>query len=330
MDKRLKRKIKELKAQHYNDKQLLVYFENFAHEWKGYDFKKIEVFYYTDEKEKMVATRFCNDIVSIFSGKNKKQDIEKIISQITDTGIQKILTNYLNKNLDKIEFAFSAEGLEQMNENIVLYNNEKQHKPIYKVRLYEPKGNKFQIGFTGNKDKKYVVADAGTNLFFAVYQTEEGVRKYKTIPLEEIIMRMKQKIHPVNKIDEEGNKLLFHISPNDLVYLPTREECIDGNISIDNISTNRIYRFIDSSGTTANFVQDNIANVIYHLKKDEAERFCKNALIQDELGKGSPQSKNQKAITGEMIKEICIPIKVDRLGNVVELNGQKVKNPNSL
>ena len=25
----------------------------------------------------------------------------------------------------------------------------------------------------------------------------------------------------------------------------------------------------------------------------------------------------QRAITGEMIKEICIPIKVDRLGNII-------------
>jgi CRISPR-associated endonuclease Csn1 len=32
----------------------------------------------------------------------------------------------------------------------------------------------------------------------------------------------------------------------------------------------------------------------------------------------------ERAITGEMIKKICIPIKVDRLGNVVEIGGEKV------
>ena len=41
--------------------------------------------------------------------------------------------------------------------------------------------------------------------------------------------------------------------------------------------------------------------------------------IQNEYGKGSPQSKNQKSITGEMIKEICIPIKVDRLGHIIKI-----------
>lgn len=316
VDRRLKNKIKELKAKHYNDKQLLVYFKDYAYEWKGYDFNKIEVFYFTDEREKMVATRFLNDIVSIFSGKTKKQDIEKVISQITDTGIQKILTNYLNENLDRIEFAFSAEGLEQMNENIAKYNNGKQHKPIYKVRMTKTMGQKFPIGLSGNKNKKYVVADEGTNLFFAIYQTENGERKFQTIPLEEIIARMKEKLSPVNDIDEEGNKLLFHISPNDLVYLPTPDECTDEIISIENLSANRIYRFVDSSGTTANFVPDTIASVIYHLKKDEAERFCNGSTIQDELGKGSPQSKNQKAITGEMVKDICIPLSVNRIGEI--------------
>lgn len=315
-DKHLKNKIKDLIANHYNEKQLLAYFKDYAYEWKGYDFQKVKVFYYTDEKEMMVATRFCNDLVSVFSGKTKKQEVEKVIEQITDTGIQRILTNYLNENLEQIEYAFSAEGLEKMNENIATYNNGKQHKPVYKVRLFQPKGNKFQIGQTGNNSKKYVVADAGTNLFFAVYQTSEGDRKYRTIPLEEVVARMKQKLHPVNECDEEGNKLLFYISPNDMVYLPMPDELIDGHIEIEKIETNRVYKFVDSSGTTANFVPSIIANVIYHQKKDQAERFCKGDVIQDELGKGSPQSKNQKAITGEMVKDICVPLIVNRIGEI--------------
>ena len=313
VDKRLKKKIKDLIRHYYTEKQILIYFKNFAHEWKGYDFQKVEVFYYTDEKEMMVATRFCNDLVSLFAKKTKKNEIEKIILQITDTGIQQILTNYLNANLEQLEYAFSAEGLEMLNDNISIYNNGKQHKPIYKVRLFQAKGNKFPIGYKGNKSKKYVVADAGTNLFFAVYLTNDGCRKYETIPLEEVIARMKQKLHPVKEFDKDGNRLLFYLSPNDLVYLPTPDECIEGNISIDKISTNRIYKFVDSSGTTANFVQNNIAAVIYHLKKDEAILFC-NGAIQDELGQGSPQSKNQKAISGEMIKDICIPLTINRLG----------------
>lgn len=316
VDRSLKKKIKELIDAHFNERQLLTYFKDYAYEWKGYDFRKVKVFYFTDEKEIMVATRFCNDLVSVFSGKSKKQDVEKTIEQITDTGIQKILTNYLHDNLDQIEFAFSAEGLEKMNDNIVAYNNGKQHKPIYKVRLFEPKGKKFQIGQSGNNSKKYVVAADGTNLFFAVYKNKDGNRKYKTIPLEEVVARMKLKLHPVSDADEEENKLLFYISPNDMVYLPTPDELANGHINLESIDANRVYRFIDSSGTTANFVPAKIAKVIYHQKKDQAERFCNGTIIQDELGKGSPQSKNQKAITGEMVKDSCIPLIVNRIGEI--------------
>ena len=46
--------------------------------------------------------------------------------------------------------------------------------------------------------------------------------------------------------------------------------------------------------------------------------------IQNEIGLGSRPSKSQSAITGEMIKETCIPIKVDRLGNIKEIGGRRL------
>src|SRR5690606_809285 len=52
---------------------------------------------------------------------------EKIIGSITDTGIQKILLNYLKAKGGKPELAFSPEGIEEMNQNIALYNDGKQH-----------------------------------------------------------------------------------------------------------------------------------------------------------------------------------------------------------
>ncbi len=39
---------------------------------------------------------------------------------------------------------------------------------------YLLKGNKFSVGLTGNKKDKYVEAEKGTNLFFAIYK---GIKK---------------------------------------------------------------------------------------------------------------------------------------------------------
>ena len=316
VDKHLKSFIKKLVNKHYNEKQILTYFKDHEKEWKHHDLKKVKVYYFTDNDEPMVATRFMNDIVNIFSGKTKKADIEKIINMITDTGIQKILHNYLSMNENNIAAAFSAEGLETFNENIQVYNNGKKHKPIKVVRLSQALGNKFAVGHTGNKSKKYVVADSGTNLYFAIYTTATGQRKYQTLPLEDVIERKKQKLSPVPEMDSDGNVLLFYLSPNDLVYIPNADEIVNNNVDFTNISRDRIYRFVDSSGTTANFVPHQSASVIYHLDKTSASAFCKNDIIQDEYGQGSPQSKNQKAITGEMIKEICLPLNINRIGNL--------------
>ena len=41
-----------------------------------------------------------------------------------------------------------------MNKHITEYNNGKQHQPILKVRVSEPKGAKYQVGKTGNKTSK--------------------------------------------------------------------------------------------------------------------------------------------------------------------------------
>lgn len=295
VDKRLKKRIKELISQHFNEKQLLVYFKEHGYEWKGYDFNKVSVFYYTDEKEMMVATRFCNDLVSVFSGKSKRKDIEKAIEQITDTGIQRILTNYLNANSDNIEFAFSAEGLERMNENIAEYNNGKQHKPIYKVRMTETLGQKFQIGLNGNKAAKYVEAAKGTNLFFAIYVNEQGERTFSTIPLNLVIERLKQKLSPVPEYNDRGDSLLFYLSPGDLVYLPTEE----GDMNIE-ANLNRIYKFVSCTSNEAHMIPAQIASPIIQTK---------------ELGSNN---KSQRAWTGEMIKETCVPLIVDRLGKVMK------------
>jgi len=95
----------------------------------------------------------------------------------------------------------------------------------------------------------------------------------------------------------------------------------DYRITFNELKGDRIYKFIDSSDTIANFIPANSAITIFNFNKKEQEKLSLDFIIQNEYGVGSPQSKNQKAITGEMIKDICIPLKVDRLGNIISLNG---------
>jgi len=256
-------------------------------------------------------------IFEIQTAVRKSLDIsftEKIIKEsVTDTGIQKILLNHLLIEKNNPEVAFSPEGIEKMNKNIIELNDKKYHQPIYKVRKYESLGNKFPVGIAGNKRDKYVEAEKGTNLFFAIYVDKDGNRSYETIQLNKIIDKLKQKLPAVPEVNENGCKLLFYLNPNDLVYVPKNDEVENKKFEIDR---NRIYRFTDSSGSTANFVPANVAKVIFNYNKEKQKKLKIDYKIQNEIGVGSQGSKNENAVTGEQIKSVCLKLKVDRLGNV--------------
>ncbi len=211
----------------------------------------------------------------------------KAIESITDTGIQKILKNYLASKGGNPELAFTPEGIMDMNTQIKKYNDGKNHQPIIKVRVFEM-GSKFPLGQSGNKKYKFVEAAKGTNLFFAVYQDESRKRYFESIPLNEVIERQKEKISPVAEINKDGHQLLFTLSPNDLVILP-----------IDNDNpTREIYKVVSFSGTQVFFVKHEVAVSIVNKKEF------------------SSLNKMERAIDGRMIKDICIKIEVDRLGQI--------------
>ena len=318
VDKSLKTKIKQLINEGLDKKKIQKFFANTENKWQGKDISKPEVYYFSNEKDILVASRTA--LNESFNS--------KAIDSITDTGIQKILKAHLfkyneendGKIIEHPELAFSAEGIEDMNKNMLELNNGKPHQPIIKLRTYEPKGNKFNVGVRGNKKDKFVVAESGTNLYFAMYLDNAGKRSFETVPLNVVIERLKQEESPVQmrKIDNYGNEftLFDFLNPNDLVYIPTEEQKNSPNLSVNELDINRIYKFIDSSDTTANFIPMTVSSLLFNVSKKEQEKKGANYPIQNEFGIGSPQSKNQKSIDGIMIKDVCIKLKIDRLGNI--------------
>lgn len=292
VDKKIKGKVLELLSYDYDKKRIEKYFKENAFLWKELDIAKVAIYYFTENTTKpLVAVRKSLDATF---------NEEKIKESITDTGIQKILLNHLKSKEGKADLAFSAEGIEEMNRNLLQLNDGKGHQPIYKVRVYEKRGKKYRVGVAGNKGTKWVEAADGTNLFFAIYVTEDGKRTYETIPLNLVIEREKQGLIPVSDKNEKGDKLLFWLSPNDLVYLPTEEERELGRMN-ESIDRGRIYKMVSCTGNEGHFIPANVANPILPIV---------------ELGSNN---KAQRAWTNEMIKEICIPVKVDRLGDIIEV-----------
>lgn len=293
--KEFKQKLCALLKEGYDVKRIKKYFEENKEVWQDINLSKVAVYYFTKEtKDRFFATRKLLD--TSFSKK-------KIEESVADTGIQKILLRHLELKGDNPELAFSADGIDEMNRNIVELNGGKYHQPILKVRVYE-KADKFAIGEKGNKSSKFVEAAKGTNLYFAVYETETQneetgkvvkKRTYATVPLNVVIERLKQGLPPA-PADANGNEPKFVLSPNDLVYVPSDKENDGGYVDVD-----RLYKMVSSSGNQCFFIKGNVANAI--IDKNEF----------------SALNKMERAITGEMIKEVCIPLKVDRLGNITKI-----------
>jgi CRISPR-associated endonuclease Csn1 len=258
---------------------------------------------------------------------DKSFDLKKI-EKITDTGIKKILSVYLKQEKFKYEekgeikynseLAFSPEGIEDLNNNISKYNNGKSHQPIYKVRVYEKGKGRFVLGEKGNKKTKYV--QGAPNLFFAVYIDENGRRSFETIALKDVIEHQKQQVD-LNIAKENrtelpirptNGKFDFYLSPGDLVYVPTREE-LDNYAKIDfknltNRQKQRLYNVNDFSATCY-FYPNSIAKAVAPKEVDLSFDEKKNKIT------GSYDTKTA-SLEGMQIKDVCIKLKVDRLGNI--------------
>jgi CRISPR-associated endonuclease Csn1 len=295
----LKIHIKKLMLQGYDKPQIIKLFKTSGNKWNNLDISKVEISYWDQEN---AASRVKVD--ESFSSLK--------IDSITDSGIRKIMLNHLirydefenGKIMQHPELAFSHEGMDELNKNILTLNMGKPHQPIYKVRTYEPMGNKFNVGIKGNKKYKFVEAAKGTNLFFAIYSDEMGKRLFDTIPFNIVMEREKQGLPPVPLQDDKNHQLLFYLSPNDLVFIPNEDEKSNINlIDLKNPNRNqieRIYKVVSSTTYQCFFIRNDIASPIVN-------KFEFSAL-----------NKTEKSVDGIMIKEYCIKLRVDRLGNILQ------------
>lgn len=305
VDKQIKIKIKNLhKLYNGNLKELKKHIKSKPIKQNNNIVDKIQVYELT---KGATATR-----VSLTDKFTRKQ-----LESITDSGIKQILENHLKRYSDTngkehFDLAFGIEGIEAMNKNILELNNYKKHKPIHKVRIYE-EGSKFAVSENNNsaKSKKYVEAAKGTNLFFAIYWNDEKQkRNFETVPLNEVIQHQKDVAHlpkqertPIQTKPELG-QFLFSLSPNDLVYVPNNEEIENPNLvdfnKLSKEQINRIYKMVSCTGNRSFFIKYEVAQSIV----DKSEYSSLNKMERD--------------IIGNMIKNRCWKLKIDRLGNIID------------
>ncbi|MBS1577685.1 MAG: hypothetical protein JST09_20470 [Bacteroidetes bacterium] len=190
--------------------------------------------------------------------------------------------------------AFSNEGLEIL--------AKKAGRPITKVTIFEKKDESNKFG------KQYVEVDSGSNVYFVMYENQQTKERtdFRSIATHKAIEKI-VKGEPVAEDKDGYDKII--LSPGDLVYVPTKEER-EGTKEIDWHNNKhilkRIYKVVSFSKKDLLCIKADIADPIIPTN------------IKEKI-KGEIDWHNKSTTTmesDETIKDVCIKLKVDRLGNI--------------
>lgn len=263
---------------------------------ENYEVEEIQVAKFHEYAAKRVTldASFTHDKISKIPygyARENKINIPKILHQH--------LLDYESDKNKKDSEAFLGEGLEEL--------AKKAGKRIDKVTIFEKKSPDDKFG------NKFVEVDKGAIAYFIIYENEVTKERSDMYSLatHKAIERLVQKKPLADK--REGFKTII-LSPNDLVYVPTKEEFkkilenqsnpIDWNNKKE--IARRIYKMVSSSKKICQFVQHQIAKAI--IPSDAKEKI---------KGEIDWHDKSPKTLDDDVnISSCCIKIIVDRLGEI--------------
>ena len=168
------------------------------------------------------------------------------------------------------------------------------------------------------KNKQFVISDSGSNNYCGIYKSDEGKTKIYVPSLRDTIYsyRNNEDLFPERHPDDSSYYFRFTLSPLDLVYVPTIDEMESQHIG-NGVDYSRIFVVNDFNDQGKMYFRPySFANAITEKEVDYRV---------DEKGKlvGSFSDKTAN-FEGCSIRDNCVPIRVDRLGNIIEINGKKL------
>lgn len=191
---------------------------------------------------------------------------------------------------------FKGEGLENLTKKV--------GKPVKKITIYEKKEEGSKFG------KQYVEVDSGSNVYFVMYENQQTKKRtgFTSIPTHKAIENI-IKGQSLTEDREGCDKII--LAPGDLVYVPTKEER-DGTKTIDwkdnKHLSKRIYKIVSFSKKDLLCVKANISDYIIP--------YDRKSKTKGEIGWDNKSTTTmEEDVT---IKEVCIKLKINRLGDILK------------
>ncbi|HQV44120.1 MAG: hypothetical protein KBB58_06710 [Ferruginibacter sp.] len=195
--------------------------------------------------------------------------------------------------------AFNAEGLEKLNKKAI--ENPKIGKEIKSITRLDGTVD-IEDMFNGG----FYETDKGAMAYFIMYENPKIKKRtdYRSIATHKAIEKI-VKGDPIAEDRDGFDKII--LSPGDLVYVPTKEE-IEGKKEINWINkkeiSERVYVMRKSTGKQCYFLKSRISDLIISYDSDS------------KTGEYGSQNLSEKSDDGIKIIDVCIKLKIDRLGNI--------------
>lgn len=273
---------------------------------KSFDHKKIDKIPYGDkirisENKKMTIPQILHEHLQSYERlKLNDSDFSFIdYSNLLKDEKKKFDKENGNKLNEALKEAFSDEGLEALDKKVGM--------KIRKVTIKEEIGLKKQV------QGKLIESDS--NACFVFYENEMTKERsdYKSISTFDLLQK---KRNNESFLSEKDGYKIISLQSNDLVYVPTENEIETGVINWNDKThiLNRLYRVNDFSEHNIYFVPNNYAKDILGNELHKSAGFKTTRLVyfptKDDL---NPQKAQDESI---MIKEVCVKVLIDRLGNI--------------
>lgn len=272
--------------------------------------------------ENLTIQKMCNDLPNFILEKSVLDKYPGVLIELQTENKYTIDENRKNNPVNRIllehilEFnnnpkdAFNAEGIDKLNKKAV----QKIGKPIKSITRLDGSIDEEEM-FRG----AVYETDKGSNVYFVIYENNQTRQREFLEPNPSIsVLKAIENENDIKKIAPERiGYTRIVLSPGDLVYVPTVEEYekICNGVEIEqainwksnNALVDRIYQTISFTKKTCLFRKFSIADLIQPCNVKEKIIGEIDWHNKSEMSMDNPPIK---------IKDICIKIKVDRLGNV--------------
>lgn len=273
---------------------------------------------------------------------------EKTIAKIANEYLKQQIEKHLTACGDKKEEAFSAEGILNLNKKLSLKTNKKgrlaPHTPLSSIKVYyrDPSKIRKKKGQEEIEDalqklernkafNNSLYVSTGGNYLFAVMD-KDGKRIFDSITFFDAVNYLKDEFNNATDKDnfnkelafknyfEDKNKakLLFTLKQNDVVYFPDRDE----DLILDETSPlyNSYWNNKKERSRNIYVVQKFSDDRIYFINHTVAYT------IKRKIEFGSQDCYEN--IAERSIKQYCIKLSIDRLGNIQSLSKHYDKTHN--